>query len=179
MINEKLRFTEEQIKHADSVNLIDYAHKKGYQLLKVSPRSYKIVGHGGLFIHYQGHMWHHFPKDTGGGAIQFVMHMEGKTWVEAIKQLLYGSYSFVPCQYDRKCTEQKSKGTFVLPEKNSTFRHVFEYLTEGRRLDNAIVNDFIKADKIYEINTIRVCLLVLMKMVWRVSHLIRLEVNIA
>jgi len=57
MRREKLRFTDEQIALADSVNIISYAESIGYIVKKITPRSFKIEGYGGLYIHGNGHKW--------------------------------------------------------------------------------------------------------------------------
>lgn len=152
MTREKLRFTDGQISQADSINIISYAQSSGYPIKQVTPRSFKVEGYGGLYIHSDGHKWNWFSQNKGGGAIQFVMEMEGKTWVEAIKHLLGISpqaISYVPPIAEK---EEKEKGEFILPEKNTTFKHIFAYLINTRRIDKGIVYDFVKEHKIYENN---------------------------
>ncbi|MDO8686097.1 MAG: toprim domain-containing protein [Clostridiales bacterium] len=150
MVREKLQFTDEQIKYTDSVNLLEYARQAGYKVEQVTPHSYKIPDHGGLYIHANGHKWNHFSQDIGGGAIQFVMHMEGKTWVDAVKQLLNLDLSPAPYAVSAKEHEEKNGGTFVLPEKNTTYKHLFAYLIRHRKIDKALVYDLVKRGKIYE-----------------------------
>ena len=150
MTREKLRFTDEQIALANSVNIISYSESIGYEVKRVTPRSFKIQGYGGLYIHGNGHTWNWFSQNKGGGAIQFVMEMEGKTWVEAIKKLLNIEseiINYVPYKIESK---QEEKGEFILPEKKSTFNHIFAYLINTRGIDKEIVYDFVKKDKLYE-----------------------------
>ncbi len=79
------RFTDEQIRQANSANIIEYAQSKGYEVKRVSSHSYKLPGHGGLYIDADGLKWNCFSADAGGGTIQFVMFLENKSWIEAIK----------------------------------------------------------------------------------------------
>jgi len=144
-----LRFTDEQIAQANDLNIIAYAQSRGYDVKKISPRSYKIPGYGGLYINGDGLKWNCFSKGTGGGAIQFVMEMEGRTWVEAIKQLLGISYDELP-YIPPPPKEIEIKGDLVLPKKNDTYKHIFAYLIKTRKLDADIVNQFVKDKKIYE-----------------------------
>lgn len=150
MTREKLRFTDEQIALADSVNIISYAESIGYAVKQVTPKSFKIQGYGGLYIHSNGHKWNWFSQNKGGGAIQFVMEMEGKTWVEAIKKLLNIDNEVVRYAPPRVKNIEEEKGEFILPEKNSTFKHIFAYLINTRNIDKEIVYDFVKKDKLYE-----------------------------
>ena len=87
-IQQERRFTDEQIEQANSVNIIDYAKSRGYSVRQVTTHSFKIPGYGGLYIHSGGLKWNRFSVDIGGSTIQFVMHMENKSWVEAVKELL-------------------------------------------------------------------------------------------
>jgi hypothetical protein len=143
------RFTDEQIAQANDINIIAYAQSRGYDVKKISPRSYKIHGYGGLYINGDGLKWNCFSKGTGGGAIQFVMEMEGRTWVEAIKQLLGISNDELP-YIPPPPKENEIKGDLVLPQKNDTYKHIFAYLIKTRKLDTDIVNQFVKDKKIYE-----------------------------
>lgn len=149
MKREKLKFTEEQIAIANSVNILNYAESIGYTVKQVTSRSFKIEGYGGLYIHGNGHKWNWFSQNKGGGAIQFVMEMEGKTWVEAIKKLLNIDneiISYAP----PKIKNKEEKGEIILPEKNSTFKHIFAYLINRRCIDKEVVYDFVNKDKLYE-----------------------------
>ncbi len=49
-----------------------------------------------------------------------------------------------------KIEKKEEKGEFILPEKNSTFKHIFAYLINTRYIDKEIVYDFVKRDKLYE-----------------------------
>ena len=150
MTRKKLRFTDEQIAQADSINIISYAQSSGYPIKQVTQRSFKIEGYGGLYIHSDGHKWNWFSQNKGGGAIQFVMEMEGKTWVEAINHLLDINpevVRYVPPIIEK---EGKKKGEFILPEKNTTFKHIFAYLINTRGIGKEIVYDFVKKHKLYE-----------------------------
>ncbi|GKX31398.1 hypothetical protein SH1V18_38780 [Vallitalea longa] len=158
MLKQKRRFTDEQIASANSVNILDYARNSGYELKKMSRNSFKIPKYGGLYIHSNGEKWYWFTRDKGGGVIQFVMEMEQKTWVEAVKQLLGLLNEIVKCEPDNKVVEEE-KGELILPEKNSTYNHMIAYLIKTRKIDKDIVYDFIKQKKIYE-NKYRSCVFI-------------------
>jgi len=153
------RFTPEQLDRANNVNLIEYAQKAGYELRPIKDKGYKIPGYGGLYIDVVGAKWNHFSQNKGGGPIQFVMHMEGKSWVEAVKKLLNLENEIEHSVYIRPLAPVKEKGEFVLPEKNNTYKHMFAYLIGHRKLDKDIVYQLVKQGKIYE-NTYRSCVFV-------------------
>lgn len=141
-------FTEAQIEQANRVNLIEYARIRGYDPKRISNQSYKLPGYGGLFISGDGSKWNWFSQNKGGGAIQFVMEMEGKSWVDSVKELLGNSYEEV--QVRPKPIEPEIKGPMVLPEKNDTYKHLFAYLIKSRGIDQDIVTDFVDKKLIYE-----------------------------
>ncbi len=160
--NDKKRFTDEQIRQANSVNIIEYAKSRGYGVKHISARSYKIPGHGGLYIDANGLKWNCFSASAGGGTIQFVMYLEGKSWVDAIKELLdlpeeykiTSKTNFHPKEKEPRNTE------LILPERNDTYKHVLAYLIGTRKLDKIIVYDLIKQNKIYQSKNYNSCVFV-------------------
>ncbi|WP_050607380.1 DUF3991 and toprim domain-containing protein [Clostridium niameyense] len=149
MERKKLKFTDDEIALANSINIISYALSLGYPVKQVTSRSFKIDGYGGLYIHSDGHKWNWFSQNKGGGAIQFVMEIENKSWVDAVKTLIGKSDEIVK-YIDPEVIEEESKGEFILPEKNTTFKHIFAYLINSRGIKKEIVRDFVKEHKLYE-----------------------------
>ena len=153
VLKQEKHFTDQQIEQANSVNIIDYARSRGYPVRQVTMHSFKIPGYGGLYIHSGGLKWNRFSADIGGGTIQFVMHIENKSWVEAVKELLNippGQYlysSSIQGKFEEKESEKKP---FQLPEKNDTYKHLFAYLIGTRKIDKQLVYDVVKLNKIYE-----------------------------
>ena len=145
-----LRFTDEEVRRADSVDILSYASSAGYRVKKVSAKSYKIEGYGGLYIDLSGQKWNWFSQGKGGGPVQFVMEMEGKTWVEAVKQLLGIDRTKISITSPAASDDIQEKGEFILPEKNKTFKHIFAYLIQTRCIDKDIVYHFVKEGKIFE-----------------------------
>jgi len=141
-------FTDQQIEIANHVNIIAYAKSRGYELKRISNRSYKIPGYGGLFISGDGSKWNWFSQNKGGGAIQFVMEMEGKSWVDAVKELLGITNDELPVIPRQKDIEEK--GVLVLPDKNDTYKHLFAYLIKGRHIDKDVVAEFVEKKMLYE-----------------------------
>lgn len=149
------RFTDDEIQIANQTNLISYAVQMGLELKKVG-NSYKVKDYGGLYIDASGLIWNWFSKDSGGGPIQFVMEMEGKTWVDAVYTLLGTEISHLPSKVK---PAQEEKGPFILPDKNNSYKHVIAYLIKTRGIDKDVVYDFISQNKLYE-NAHRSCVFV-------------------
>jgi hypothetical protein len=148
-LNENKRlFTDQQIEQANHVNILAYAKSRGYELKRISNQSYKLPGYGGLFINGDGSKWNWFSQSKGGGAIQFVMEMESKSWVDAVKELLGISHDEMPVVSKPK--ENETKGDMVLPDKNSSYKHLFAYLIKSRGIDQDVVTEFVDKKLIYE-----------------------------
>lgn len=147
---EKLRFSDEEIQRAGSVNILDYVSQLGLEPVKVSASSYKIPEYGGLYIDAEGKRWNHFSENAGGSVIQLAMHLEKKSWVEAVRQLLDQDGSIGQVAHLRKSEEAEERGEFILPEKNKTYKHMFAYLIGHRKIDKDVVYDLVKANKLYE-----------------------------
>lgn len=143
------RFTDEQIYQANHVNIISYAMSRGYNVKRISPRSYKIPGYGGLYINADGEKWNCFSRGTGGGPVQFVMEMDQQSWVDAVKELIGLSEDELPF-VEPPVKDFEVKGDLVLPEKNHTYKHIFAYLIKSRKIDKDIVSEFVKSKKLYE-----------------------------
>jgi hypothetical protein len=148
-MNENKRlFTDQQIEQANNVNIIAYARSRGHELKRISNQSYKLPGYGGLFVNGDGSKWNWFSQNKGGGAIQFVMEMEGKSWVDAVKELLGISHDEMPVVLRPRDIETKDK--MVLPDKNDTYKHLFAYLIKSREIDQDVVTKFVDKKLIYE-----------------------------
>lgn len=148
-IYKEKRFTEQQIEEANGINIVALAKSRGYDVKKISPRSYKIPRYGGLYIKADGTKWNWFSHGKGGGAIQFLMELEGKTWVEAVKELLGITHDELP-YIEPPPKDIDIKGELILPKKNSTYKHIFAYLIQTRKIDSKVVQEFVKNKQLYE-----------------------------
>jgi len=142
------KFTDEQVELVSNINIIAYAQSRGYDLKRISNNTYKIPGYGGLFISGDGSKWNWFSQNKGGGIIQFVMEMEGKSWVEAVGNLLGISDVEMPARPKVKSIE--TKGEMQLPKKNDTYKHLFAYLIKSRNIETSVVTEFVDKKLIYE-----------------------------
>src|SRR6056297_1647443 len=131
------RFSDQQIEMANHTNIVAYAKSRGYDLKRVSNNSFKLPGYGGLFISGDGSKWNWFSQSKGGGAIQFIMEIEGKTWIDSVKELLGISHEELPVL--PKVRDIETKGKLQLPDKNATYKHLFAYLIKSRHIDQEVV----------------------------------------
>lgn len=145
----KKRFTDNEVKLANETNILTLAQSRGYEIKKVSGKSYKIPDYGGFHISADGMKWNWFSRAAGGGPIQFLMELEGLTWVDAVKDILGLDYDALPV-IERPSKDIEEKIEFILPKKNDTYKHIFAYLIKTRKIDYQIVQRFVNEKKIYE-----------------------------
>ena len=149
MTFKELRFTQEEIDKANSIDIINYAVNVGLDPKRVGANSYHIKGYGGLYINPSSNEWNCFSQNKGGGPIQFIMFIEDKTWVEAVKTSLKDEYKRAINSNKIKAKEEE-RGDFILPKKNNTYKHIIAYLIQTREIDKDIVYKLIKDRKLYE-----------------------------
>ena len=144
------RLTDEEIARANSASIMDYIYGANLETKKAG-KTLKIEGYGGLYIDPVGNRWNCFSQGVGGGPIQFVMFMENKSWVEAVKTILHKTQSdqIRPVSRPTRPAQSDVK-EFNLPKKNTTYKHVFAYLIQNRCIDKDIVYEFIKNKTLYE-----------------------------
>lgn len=143
------RFTDDEIDQASRVNLIELAASYNLNVKHYSNGTYVTEEHDSLKITPSECKWNWHSQNVGGGPIQFVMHMEGIGWVDAVKSLLDKD----PEEFrkiDISLVKPKEKGPFVLPEKNDTLKHVIAYLSEQRAINREVIISFIQSGQLYE-----------------------------
>ena len=124
----KMQYTEEQIARAN-------------QLVK-SGREYRWKKHDSVTV--SGNRWYRHSQSKGGYPVDFVMEFYHATFPEAVKMLIgeEGEGRQKPCLAPFP--------DFRLPEKSETNETVIKYLTEIRRLEKDLVEEWIAGGNIYE-----------------------------
>ena len=154
-------FSNEEINAAGSVGLKELVENLGYQPKKVGLNEYKIEGYGGLFFNSEKNKWYCFSNSSGGGVIQFLIDVEGKTWKDSVKYLLdnfvnTASYDNAVKNYKERHnnknidTEEELKGEIELPQKATQFKRLYAYLIKTRKIGKQTVDFFVKRGELYE-----------------------------
>lgn len=159
-----LYYTDDQYDYAkDSCSALEYAISRGYPLVRKG-RYYGMKDHDSMVFTSDGR-WFWNSRSLAGGAIQFIMHYEGKTQVEAIQILNHvegqtyedvkagrkvHSSSAQKVSYTSRPAEAIEKEPFSLPTESQDFRRLFGYLCGTRKLDRDILSDLIRQRSLYE-----------------------------
>ena len=137
----KMQYTEEQIARANQTDLVSFLNEQGEQLVK-SGREYRWKKHDSVTV--SGNRWYRHSQSKGGYPVDFVMEFYHATFPEAVKMLIgeEGEGRQKPCLAPFP--------DFRLPEKSETNETVIKYLTEIRRLEKDLVEEWIAGGNIYE-----------------------------
>ena len=117
-----------------------------HELIHISGGEYKTKTHGSLKI--SNGMWNWFKGGIGGkSAVDYLIKMEGYSFVEAIGHILEKMEISKVVPYENKLTKEDKK--LVLPLPNKTNSKVISYLC-SRGIDREIVMECIDKNMIYE-----------------------------
>ena len=136
-----MQYTEEQITRANQTNLVSFLNAQGEQLVK-SGREYRWKKHDSVTV--SGNRWYRHSQGRGGYPVDFVMEFYHATFPEAVKMLIDEEGE------GRQKSCLAPSPDFRLPEKSETNETVIKYLTEIRRLEKDLVEEWIAGGNIYE-----------------------------
>ena len=136
-----MQYTEEQIARANQTDLASFLNARGEQLVK-SGREYRWKKHDSVTV--SGNRWYRHSQNKGGYPVDFVMEFYHVTFPEAVKMLIDEEGE------GRQKSCLAPSPDFRLPEKSETNETVIKYLTEIRRLEKDLVEEWIAGGNIYE-----------------------------
>ena len=100
--------------------------------------------------------WHRYSEGTGGDAIDFLQHFEGKSFPEAVEFLLAWNRRsrdspdrLPPTQREERPAPAPEPVSFVLPPANEDQRRVTAYLKK-RGVAPPVIRGFVEAGLLYE-----------------------------
>lgn len=144
-------FTDEEIKKANSVDLLMLAKQYGYETEKGGKNAIHLKKSGGLYIFPNENCFYHHTSDERhkeGGAISFVMHQENLSFGEAVAKLLNEDY--IIHQAEQKPYTPEPRQAMLLPDKADNFKRAYWYLVSVRGVEPQIVSALMNEKKIYQ-----------------------------
>ena len=136
-----MQYTEEQIARANQTDLVSFLNAQGEQLVK-SGREYRWKKHDSVTV--SGNRWYRHSQNKGGYPVDFLMEFYHVIFPEAVKMLIGEEGE------GRQKSCLAPSPDFRLPEKSETNETVIKYLTEIRRLEKDLVEEWIAGGNIYE-----------------------------
>ena len=145
------KFTEDEIRQANSVDILSLARGYGYEPEKAGRKAVHMKHSGGLYIFPENNRFFQWTgPDDGikGGAIDFVMREENLSFPEAVGKLIGKEYAAEARQVTPY--EKKERGPLVLPEKADNMKRAYWYLVSIRGISPQIVSHFMNRKMIYQ-----------------------------
>ena len=120
--------TKEQVAAARQMTAIEFLRRyRADDLVKSSARGeFELKSHNSFKINGESSLWHWKSRGIGGkSALDYLMHVEGCSFVEAVRLLCEEQPCFVPQRHE---DVERKRPPFELPEKSPTTTRVEAYL---------------------------------------------------
>ena len=120
--------TKEQVAAARQMTAIEFLRRyRADDLVKSSARGeFELKSHNSFKINGESSLWHWKSRGIGGkSALDYLMHVEGCSFVEAVLLLCEEQPCFVPQRHE---DVERKRPPFELPEKSPTTTRVEAYL---------------------------------------------------
>lgn len=144
------RLSDEDIKKADNVDIMEVARRLNLPLILKNERACHVKGYGGLYINPLENKWNCFSQEKGGGVIQFYMFITGKSWRQSVVELLDNNLvQDVPFTRNEHTVSEK-KGEFILPPKAKSYAKMYAYLMKSRGISKSVIDYFVSNKQLYQ-----------------------------
>lgn len=159
-MNDRTRFTAEELALAKSADLTAVAAALGYTVRRVG-RYHTLKEMDSIRIYDRSH-WFRWSrrydgKDNGGSQIDFLRVFGGMDVKEAVFWLLnFMGYSKgntslkQPLRHQLDVTAKEKVKEFILPERACNNRYLYGYLQEERGIGKGVIDFFVTRGLIYE-----------------------------
>lgn len=120
--------TKEQVAAARQMTAIEFLRRyRADNLVKSSARGeFELKSHDSFKINGESSLWHWKSRGIGGkSALDYLMHVEGCSFVEAVRLLCEEQPCFIPQRHEEV---KRQRPPFALPEKSPTSTRVEAYL---------------------------------------------------
>lgn len=138
-----VKFSEEQLRLANNVDLSDFLKRQGEPLEK-SGREIRWMKNSSVTI--RGNKWFQHKYQEGGYPIQFLQKFYNYSFPDAVQVLLNEAGT----PYEQYHVEGREVKEFHPQRRNPTLKRVYGYLLKQRCIDAEVLNDFVKNNLIYE-----------------------------
>ena len=139
--------SEEEICAAREMTAIEYLRRyQPNRLQKASARNeWQLTDHDSFKINEITSKWHWKSRDIGGqSALNFLIHVDGMAFVDAVHLLCHESPSYIP-----RVQPERKRNPFVLPERYKNYFRICRYLT-GRGISKTVIEHCIRLGILYE-----------------------------
>ena len=141
--------TKEQVAAARRMTAIEFLRRyRANDLVKSSARGeFELKSHDSFKINGESSLWHWKSRGIGGkSALDYLLHVEGCSFVEAVRLLCDEQPVFTPKNH---ANVERKRPPFEPPEKSPTSTRVESYL-RCRGISQAVIGHCLQAGILYE-----------------------------
>lgn len=138
-----VKFTEEQLRLANNVDLSDFLKRQGEPLEK-SGKEIRWMKNTSVTI--RGNKWFQHKYQEGGYPIQFLQKFYNYSFPDAVQVLRNEAGT----PYEQYHADDREEKEFHPQKRNPTLKRVYGYLLKQRCIDAEVLYDFVKNSLIYE-----------------------------
>ena len=141
--------TKQEVAAARRMTAIEFLRRyRADDLVKSSARGeYELKSHDSFKINGESSLWHWKSRGIGGkSALDYLMHVEGCSFVEAVQLLCDEQPAFIPQNH---ADVERQRLPFKLPEKSPTNTRVEAYL-RCRGISQAVIDHCLQTGILYE-----------------------------
>ena len=141
--------TKQQVAAARQMTAIEFLRRyRADDLVKSSARGeFELKSHNSFKINGESSLWHWKSRGIGGkSALDYLMHVEGCSFVEAVRLLCEERPCFIPQRHEEV---ERKRPPFELPEKSPTTTRVEAYL-RCRGISQAVIDHCLQTGILYE-----------------------------
>lgn len=141
--------TKEQVAAARRMTAIEFLRRyRADDLVRSSARGeFELKSHDSFKINGESSLWHWKSRGIGGkSALDYLMHVEGCSFVEAVRLLCEEQPCFIPQRHEEV---EHQRLPFELPEKSPTTTRVEAYL-RCRGISQAVIDHCLQTGILYE-----------------------------
>ena len=148
---ERKNFTQDEYEKADGVSLVGLAESLGYTFEKIGSHRLRVKEMDSMEIDPQRNQFFRHSQQAGGGPVQFLQSARNISVVEAVQRLCGTEYEDNNIRLSAAPPkENKVHRPFALPERAPHHRHVFAYLSRGRKIAPEIISELMHQKRLYE-----------------------------
>lgn len=141
--------SKEQIAQAKRLDLLAYLQQhEPQELVRAGPHEYRTRSHDSLVI--SNGKWHWCSRGIGGRtALDYLIHVQGMEFTEAVRQLCGGSPAPIVSSFQQVAKPKAPPKPFSPPARNPGESRAIAYLA-GRGIDLEIIRLCIENGSLYE-----------------------------
>lgn len=144
-----IHLSEQDKQAANNADIVSYLLSHGETVRKTGREHTWDSPSGKVSIN--GSQWYSQYEQTGGGPVGFVQKFFGKSFPDAVRDLLGADTpTATGSGQPQKREREKTQKELILPPKNADMRRLYAYLLYERFLDRDVVRAFTHADLLYE-----------------------------